>query len=80
MPSLCDEKVGCHAFETRDSNWGHTMQHIRKHKRFKLDVMDLDSKISLVGKVEIIDMSLGGIALKADRKLNIVKERLIMLG
>jgi Tfp pilus assembly protein PilZ len=56
------------------------MRHVRKHKRFTLDVIDLDSKISLVGKVKIIDISLGGVALKADRKLNIGKECLIMLG
>ena len=56
------------------------MRDIRKHKRFKLDLVDLSSKISLVGKVEIIDISLGGIALKADRKLNIGKECLIMLA
>jgi Tfp pilus assembly protein PilZ len=34
----------------------------------------------LVGKVEIIDISPGGVALKVDRKLNIGKECLIMLG
>jgi Tfp pilus assembly protein PilZ len=56
------------------------MRSMRKHKRFKLDLIDLNSKISLVGKVEIIDISLGGVALKADRKLNIGKECLIMLG
>ncbi|HUI44378.1 MAG TPA: PilZ domain-containing protein [Nitrospirota bacterium] len=53
---------------------------MRKHKRFKLDLIDLSSKMSLIGKVEIIDISLGGVALKADRKLNIGKECLLMLG
>ncbi len=56
------------------------MRQMRKHKRFKLDVIDLNSKISLVGSVEIIDISLGGVAFKADRKLNIGKECLMMLG
>jgi len=56
------------------------MRNKRKHKRFKLDLIDLSSKMSLVGKIEIIDISLGGIALKADRKLNIGKECLVMLG
>jgi Tfp pilus assembly protein PilZ len=55
------------------------MRNKRKHKRFKLDLIDLNSKMSLVGKVEIIDISLGGVALKADRKLNIGKECLMML-
>ncbi len=56
------------------------MRDLRKHKRFKLDVIDLSSRMSIVGKVEIIDISVSGIALKADRKLNIGKEYLITLG
>jgi hypothetical protein len=56
------------------------MQNMRKQKRFKLDLLDLSSKMSLVGNVELIDISLGGVALKADKKLNIGKECLIMLG
>jgi Tfp pilus assembly protein PilZ len=53
---------------------------MRKHKRFKLDLLDLSSKISLVGKVKLIDISEDGVAIKADRKLNIGKECLMMLG
>jgi len=56
------------------------MQHMRKHKRFKLDVSDLRSNMSIVGKVDIIDISAGGVALKADRKLNMGKECLMTLG
>ncbi len=56
------------------------MRDMRKHKRFKLDLIDLNSRISIVGKVEIIDISAGGVALKADRKLNIGKEHLLTLG
>jgi hypothetical protein len=40
----------------------------------------MDSKISLAGRVEIVDISLGGVALRTDRKLNIGKECLITLG
>jgi Tfp pilus assembly protein PilZ len=56
------------------------MRNMRKHKRFKLDVIDLSSRMSIVGKVEIIDISVGGVALKADRRLNIGKECLLKLG
>jgi PilZ domain len=56
------------------------MRNMRKQKRFKLDLLDLSSKMSLVGKVELIDISLGGVALKADKKLNIGKECLMTLG
>ncbi len=56
------------------------MRNMRRYKRFKLDLLDLSSKMSLIGKVEIIDISLCGVAIKADRKLNIGKECLLMLG
>jgi Tfp pilus assembly protein PilZ len=56
------------------------MRDKRKHKRFRLDVIDLTSKMSLIGQVKIIDISLGGVALKADRKLNMGKECLMNLG
>ena len=56
------------------------MRNTRKHKRFRLHLLDLSSKMSLVGKVKLIDISLGGVAIKADRKLNIGKECLMMLG
>jgi Tfp pilus assembly protein PilZ len=36
--------------------------------------------MSLIGKVKLIDISLGGVAIQADRKLNIGKECLMMLG
>jgi len=56
------------------------MRDKRRHKRFRLSLTDLTSKMSLIGKVKIIDISLGGVAIKADRKLNIGKECLMTLG
>ncbi len=56
------------------------MRDLRRYQRFKVDLTDLSSKMSSIGKVEIIDISLGGVALKADRKLNIGKECLMTLG
>jgi hypothetical protein len=44
------------------------MRNMRKHKRFNLDLIDLSSKMTLVSKVEIIDISLGGVALKVQQK------------
>jgi hypothetical protein len=52
----------------------------RRHKRFKLDLIEISGKMSLTDKVEIINISIGGVALKADRRLNIGKEYLIKLG
>jgi len=56
------------------------MQDKRRHKRFRLDVMEINGKMTLAQKVEIIDISQGGIALKTDRRLNIGKEYFITLG
>jgi Tfp pilus assembly protein PilZ len=56
------------------------MQDKRRHKRFRLDLMEINGKIILADKVEILDISLGGIALKTDRRLNVGKEYLITLG
>jgi len=55
------------------------MQERRKHKRYSLDLIEINGKMSLTNKVEVLDISLGGVALKADRRLNIGKEYLIKL-
>ena len=55
------------------------MQDKRRHKRFKLDIIEINGKMSLADKVKIIDISLGGIAIKADRRLNIGREYTIRL-
>jgi len=56
------------------------IQDKRRHKRFRLDVVEINGKMILAQKVEIIDISQGGIALKTDRRLNVGKEYLITLG
>ncbi len=56
------------------------MQDNRRHKRYKLEVMEVNGKMSLADKVEIIDISLGGVALRVDRRLNPGREYLLKLG
>jgi len=56
------------------------VQDKRRHKRFRLDLMEINGKMILADRVEIIDISLGGVALKTDRRLNVGKEYLIKLG
>jgi hypothetical protein len=56
------------------------MQNTRQHKRFRLDLMEIVGKMVLARKVEIIGISLGGVTLKTDGKLNVGKEYLIKLG
>ena len=52
----------------------------RRHRRFMLDLIELNGRLSLDDKVEILDISFGGVALKADRRLSIGKEYLFTLG
>jgi hypothetical protein len=54
------------------------MRNKREHTRF--DLIDIQGKMTLANKVEIIDISLGGVALKADRKLDVGREYMIKLG
>ena len=56
------------------------IQDNRRHKRFQSDHMELNGKMIMAQKVEIIDISLGGVALKTDKRLNVGREYLIKLG
>jgi c-di-GMP-binding flagellar brake protein YcgR len=56
------------------------VQDKRRHKRFRLDILEINGKMILADRVEIIDISLGGVALKTDRRLNVGKEYVIKLG
>jgi len=55
------------------------MDNTRRHKRYYLDLYDVKGKMSLSDKVEILDISLGGLAFKADRRLNPGREYMITL-
>jgi len=52
----------------------------RRHKRFKLDLIQINGKLSLADQVEIIDLSFGGVALKVDKRLNIGRDYVFKLG
>ncbi|MBI5639500.1 MAG: PilZ domain-containing protein [Nitrospirae bacterium] len=47
------------------------MQDIRRHKRVPVDDIELTGKMMFATEVRVIDISVGGISLKADRRLNI---------
>jgi Tfp pilus assembly protein PilZ len=55
------------------------MQDKRRYKRFHVHLVELNGKMSLADKVQILDISLGGVSLKTDRRLNIGKEYLLKL-
>lgn len=56
------------------------MEDKRRHKRLKLDLVEMRGEMSLAHHVDIIDISLGGASLKADRRLNIGKEIVLKLS
>jgi c-di-GMP-binding flagellar brake protein YcgR len=46
------------------------MSERRPHKRYKIDLLDVTSAMIQTSEAEIINISLGGIALRANRRLN----------
>jgi hypothetical protein len=55
-------------------------QNQRKHKRFRLRLIAIDCKVNLIGRVDIVDISLGGALLKTKGKLDIGKECSVTFG
>ena len=47
------------------------MQEKRRNKRFKINAANIQGKMVLANKVDIVDISLDGVALQADRRLDI---------
>lgn len=58
--------------------WG-IMTNSRRYPRYSLDGMELNGRIILADKLEILDISCGGIAIKVDRRLNMECEYLLRL-
>jgi Tfp pilus assembly protein PilZ len=46
----------------------------RRHKRFTVDVMEIQGRMMFANEVEILDISLGGVSVKVDRRVNIGNE------
>jgi hypothetical protein len=61
-------------------NEGRIMQNQRRHKRYRLDSLEINGKMNLVNRVEIIDISISGVSLKVDKKLELGREYTIRLG
>ena len=47
------------------------MQNRRQHKRYQVDVIEINGKIVLAKYVKIIDISIAGVCLKTEKRLNI---------
>ncbi len=50
------------------------MQEVRRYERFSVDKDEINSSMVLAGHVQVLDMSEGGISLKADIRLNIGRQ------
>jgi hypothetical protein len=53
---------------------------MRQHKRYKMDETEIHVKLALANEVKVHNISLGGISLKADRRINIGKEYQLKLA
>lgn len=47
------------------------MENTRRFKRYKLDFVEVNGQLTFATDVTLLDISMGGISLKADRRLNI---------
>jgi c-di-GMP-binding flagellar brake protein YcgR len=47
------------------------MQNRRQHKRYQVDVIEINGKIVLAKYVKILDISIAGVCLKTEKRLNI---------
>jgi len=56
-----------------------TKTHGRQYKRYSLDLLEITGKVILTRKVNILDMSLAGVAIRSDQKLDLGKEYMINL-
>ncbi len=52
---------------------------MRQYKRYKMDETEIHVQLAFANEVKIHNISLGGISLKADRRINIGKEYLLKL-
>jgi len=56
------------------------VQNQRKHKRFSIRLINIESKVNLVGKVDVVDISPGGVLLRTEGRLAIGRECSILFG
>jgi hypothetical protein len=50
------------------------MENRRQYERFTVDILEINGKMMFAREVKILDISLGGVSLKADKRLNIGNE------
>lgn len=56
------------------------MKEQRRHKRFSVDSLQINGRLILANEVNILDISLRGISLRVDKRLNIGNEYALKIG
>ncbi len=56
------------------------MRENRRYKRFSVDILAINGKMMFANEVEIQDISIGGIAIRVDRRLNMGSEYTLKIG
>jgi len=55
------------------------MMSTRRHKRYKIDVIEINGKMLLAKYVRILDISLGGISIQTEKRMNIGSEYILKI-
>jgi c-di-GMP-binding flagellar brake protein YcgR len=55
------------------------MQNRRQHKRYRIDIMEINGKMGLAKSVKILDISVGGICFQTEKRLNVGGEYTLKL-
>ena len=58
----------------RAQDRGNNMREHRGYKRFSVDILGINGKMMFAKEVEIQDISIGGISIRVDRRLNMGSE------
>ena len=56
------------------------MRENRRYKRFSVDILGINGKMMFANEVEIQDISIGGISIRVDRRLNMGSEYTLKVG
>lgn len=55
------------------------MQNTRRYKRYRLEFVEINGQLTMASEVSILDISMGGVSLRADKRLNIGGRYLLRL-
>ncbi len=62
------------------SSRGRKMRENRRYKRFSVDILGINGRMMFASQVEIQDISVGGISIRVDRRLNMGSDYTLKVG